>query len=97
MLNDIKLRGMAIVQITHDLESALANSDEILVLERGSVAAVGNPEEVAEHLAAHNVKGLVLPPTARFAIGLRKRGIRVPLTGGLHDVIGALGLRIQGG
>jgi len=90
MLNDIKSRGMAIVQVTHDLESALANSDEIIVLERGSVAAAGNPEEVAEYLAGHNVKGLVLPPMARFVLGMRKRGINVPLTDGLRGIMAAL-------
>ena len=90
MLNDIKSLGMAVVQVTHDLESALANSDEILVLERGSVAAAGNPEEVAEYLAAHNVKGLILPPMARFAIGLRQRGIDAPLTSGLREVMNAI-------
>jgi len=90
MLNDIKSRGVSVVQVTHDLESALANSDEILVLEKGAVAAVGNPEEVAEHLAAHNVKGLVLPPIARFAVGLRERGINVPLTSGLSEIMSAV-------
>ena len=90
MLNDVKSCGVSVVQITHDLESALANSDEVLVLERGSVAAVGNPEEVAEYLASHDVKGLVLPPIARFAIGLRERGIDAPLTGGLREVINAV-------
>jgi len=90
MLNDVKSRGVSVVQVTHDLESALANSDEILVLERGSVVAAGNPEEVAEYLAAHNVKGLVLPPIARFAMGLRERGINVRLVSGLGEVMSAI-------
>ena len=90
MLNDIKARGIAVVQVTHDLESALENSDEILVLERGSVVAAGNPEEAAEYLAAHDVKGLVLPPEARFAAGLRERGISAPLTGGLRGIMDAI-------
>ena len=90
MLNDVKSRGVSVVQITHDLESALANSDEILVLERGSVVAVGNPEETAEYLAAHNVKGLVLPPIVRFAIGLREHGINATLTGDLSGIISAI-------
>jgi len=90
MLNEIKSRGMAVVQVTHDLESALANSDAILVLERGSVAVAGSPEEAAEYLAAHKIKGLVLPPMTRFALGLRERGISVPITAGLREITDAI-------
>jgi energy-coupling factor transport system ATP-binding protein len=91
MLGDIRAGGVGIVLVTHDLESALAHSDEILVLERGSAAASGNPEEIAEYLACHDVKGLVLPPLARFALGLRKRGVDVSLVGGLDEIARAAG------
>jgi energy-coupling factor transport system ATP-binding protein len=91
MLGDIRDKGVAVVQVTHDLESALANSDEIIVLERGSVAVSGNPEEIAEYLARNNVKGLLLPPLSRFALGLRKHGANVGLTSGLREIVRAVG------
>ncbi|MDR3077117.1 MAG: ATP-binding cassette domain-containing protein [Synergistaceae bacterium] len=90
MLNGVKAMGMGVVQVTHDLESALVNSDEILVLERGAVAAAGCPEEIAEYLAEHCVRGLVMPPLARFALGLRKRGISVALTCDLSGIMRAV-------
>jgi energy-coupling factor transport system ATP-binding protein len=91
MLGDIRAGGVGIVLVTHDLESAIAHSDEILVLERGAVAAAGRPGEIAEYLARHDVKGLVLPPLARFALGLRKRGIDVALVSGLDELVNATG------
>jgi energy-coupling factor transport system ATP-binding protein len=90
MLNEVKSRGVAVVQVTHDLESALSNSDEILVLENGSAVAFGPPEEIAEFLAVRRVLGLAMPPLSRFALGLRERGINVPLTCGAGDIISAV-------
>jgi energy-coupling factor transport system ATP-binding protein len=90
ILSDIRERGLAVVQVTHDLESALAHSDKILVLEHGKGVASGTPEEIAGFLADNPVKGLLMPPTARFAMGLRKRGINVPITSGVSDLVSAL-------
>jgi energy-coupling factor transport system ATP-binding protein len=90
MLREIKSSGMGVVQVTHDLESALENSDEILALESGAAAVFGSPDTVAEYLAARSVKGLVLPACSRFAAGLRARGIDVSLTGGIGGIVAAL-------
>jgi energy-coupling factor transport system ATP-binding protein len=90
MLSDIRARGLAVVQVTHDLESALAHSDKILVLEQGRAVASGTPEEIAAFLADNPVRGLLMPPTARFALGLRDRGINVPVTSGVSELVSAL-------
>ena len=90
MLREIKSGGMGVVQVTHDLESALANSDEILALENGAAAVFGTPDAVAEYLAARRVKGLVLPALARFAVGLRARGVDVSLTSGVDGIVAAV-------
>ncbi|MDR1510028.1 MAG: energy-coupling factor ABC transporter ATP-binding protein [Synergistaceae bacterium] len=90
MLSGIRARGLAVVQVTHDLESALAHSDKILVLEQGKSVASGTPEEIAVFLADNPVRGLLMPPTARFALGLRNRGINVPVTGGVSEFVSAL-------
>jgi energy-coupling factor transport system ATP-binding protein len=90
ILSDIRARGLAVVQVTHDLESALAHSDRILVLERGRAVASGTPEEIAVFLADNPVQGLLMPPTARFAMGLRSRGIDVSVTSGVPELVSAL-------
>jgi energy-coupling factor transport system ATP-binding protein len=90
ILSDIRARGLAVVQVTHDLESALAHSDRILVLERGRSVVSGTPEEIALFLARNPVRGLLMPPTARFALGLRERGINVPVTSGVPELVSAL-------
>jgi energy-coupling factor transport system ATP-binding protein len=90
IFSDIRARGLAVVQVTHDLESALNHSDKILVLERGRAVASGTPEEIALFLADNPVRGLLLPPTARFALGLRKRGINVSVTCGVPELVSAL-------
>lgn len=50
----LKLRdatGMSLVVVTHELESAFKIADRICVLDRGSVIALGTPDEVR---ASHN-------------------------------------------
>jgi energy-coupling factor transport system ATP-binding protein len=90
ILSDVRARGLAVVQVTHDLESALAHSDKIFVLERGRAVASGTPEEIALFLAENPVQGLLMPPLARFALGLRKKGINVPVTSGAPEILSAL-------
>ena len=89
-LRDLCSKGMAVVHITHDMEIALSMSDRIAVLERGVLAVSGTPERVAEYLSEHPVKGLLMPPSARFARGLREKGICVPLSSRVDEMIEAL-------
>ncbi|MDR1965279.1 MAG: ATP-binding cassette domain-containing protein [Synergistaceae bacterium] len=90
MLSDLRERGMAVVQVTHDLGVALERSDRVLALERGRAVAEGTPEEIASYLAENPVKGLLLPPCASFAHRLRSRGINVPLTSGAAAIAEAV-------
>jgi energy-coupling factor transport system ATP-binding protein len=86
MLNDLRGRGLAVIQVTHDLGGALANSDRILVLENGRVVVEGKPEEVAGYLAEHPARGLLLPETVLFARGLRNMGVDVSLISGAEEM-----------
>ncbi|MDR1481036.1 MAG: energy-coupling factor ABC transporter ATP-binding protein [Synergistaceae bacterium] len=88
----IKLRdeGLGVVQVTHDLESALGCSDRILVLENGSGTVCDRPEQVAEYLLSNPVTGLVMPPFLRFIAGLRGRNINLPLTSNINEIIDKL-------
>ena len=90
LLLEIRRDGLAVVQITHDLESALTNSDSILVLERGRRVAYGLSEEIAEYLLHNPVQGLVIPPLVRFIASLRERGINIPLTSDINTLINAM-------
>jgi energy-coupling factor transport system ATP-binding protein len=83
-------KGMAVIHVTHDMEIAMSMSDRIAVLERGVLVASGAPERVAEYLSERPVKGLVMPASARFAHGLREKGIHAPLAGGVSEIIETL-------
>ncbi len=90
LLSRLRGEGMGVVQVTHDLQSALEHSDGVLVLENGASVVEGEPERVAAYLAAHPVRGLIVPPLVRFAAGLRDRGLGVPLTAGYEEILRAL-------
>lgn len=90
LLSDIRRDGLAVVQITHDLESALTHSDKVLVLEKGRRAAYGTPNEIAEYLLTNPVHGLVIPPLVRFAAALRERGVSISLASDVPEIIRAL-------
>lgn len=90
LLTDIRDKGIAVVQITHDLQSALSHSDRILVLENGSSIAYGNAEDVAEYLLLNPVHGLVLPPLVQFAAGMQDMGLHLPLTSDIDTIMESL-------
>ena len=90
LLGRIRDSGLGVVQITHDLQSALTESSRILVLENGRCVTSGTPEEIASYLLDNPVRGLLIPPLVRFCAGLRARGVRINLTSGLPEVLARL-------
>jgi len=80
VLEAFKGRGVAIVQITHDIEMVLDYCDRLLILEDGRKKLCGPPGEVVEELIERPAKGLVLPDVLEFALHLRRAGLNVPLT-----------------
>ena len=90
LMTEARTKGLGVVQVTHDLESALGSSDRILVLENGSGVICGDPEHVAEYLLINPVEGLVMPPFSRFIAGLRGRDIDLPLTSDVGSIIDKL-------
>lgn len=91
-LSGIRDAGLGVVQVTHDLGSALSHSDRILVLENGSCVVSGTPESVAGYIIENPVRGLVIPPLVRFTDALRKKGIDIPLMCGIGDIIKSVGI-----
>lgn len=90
LLRTMRSDGLAVVQVTHDLASALEFSDRILVLENGRSVCYTEPQEVAELLLEKPVRGLVLPPLVKFCSGLRQKGMDIPLTCGVNEIVSAL-------
>jgi energy-coupling factor transport system ATP-binding protein len=90
LLTRLREEGLAIVQVTHDLQSALENSDSVLVLENGRSLVHGSPEEIAEYLLCNPVRGIVIPPLVRFCSGLREKGFHLQLTSSQDVIIKAL-------
>ncbi|MDR1472329.1 MAG: energy-coupling factor ABC transporter ATP-binding protein [Synergistaceae bacterium] len=91
-LSGVRDAGLGVVQVTHDLRSALSYSDRILVLENGSRVVSGTPEFVARHIIDNPVRGLVIPPVVRFADALRKKGMNVPLICEVDEMVRAIGI-----
>jgi iron complex transport system ATP-binding protein len=58
LLAGLRRRGMLIVAVTHDLNLALQFSDYVLVLDRGHIAAAGNPESVLNPALIQDVFGV---------------------------------------
>ena len=56
-----KEEGITIVMVLHDINQALAYSDEIIGLRSGSVAFQGRPEEVITSESIKNLYGIDLP------------------------------------
>ena len=56
-----KEEGITIVMVLHDINQALAYSDEIIGLRSGSVAFQGKPEEVITSESIKNLYGIDLP------------------------------------
>ena len=66
--------GLTVIAITHNMGEAL-HADRILVLEAGTIALQGTPEEVFARADDLERLGLSLPPAAAIAHGLRRRGL----------------------
>lgn len=75
--------GVAVVQITHDMDEA-ARADRLVLLEQGEIVAQGPPGAVLSDLALLSRTGLEPPEPLQLAVELRERGIE--LAGPLFDV-----------
>lgn len=73
----IQRDGVAIVQITHDMEEA-ARADRVALLHRGRLLADGSPAAVLGDEALLARCGLAPPETMRLARALRLRGVDLP-------------------
>lgn len=73
----IQQDGVAVVQITHDMEEA-ARADRVALLHRGELIAVGQPASVLSDEPLLSRSGLEPPESLQLALGLRRAGVDLP-------------------
>lgn len=76
-LRQLRELNKTVVLVTHDMTEALA-ADRIVVLNQGSIAFLGTPEECFSKVAWLKRIGLEIPPAAELAHRLRKKGLTIP-------------------
>jgi len=91
---DLRNAGATILLVTRELDEFLAEADQLIVLDKGSVIAAGNPRDVLEErgLMMTEELGVWLPETAELGIGLREKRllktVDLPIT--ISETIDAL-------
>ena len=72
-------QGITIVYITHFMAEAAA-ADRIVVMEQGQVVADDTPQAIFAQAEKMQQLGLDVPVATEVAAGLRRRGIKLPVT-----------------
>ncbi len=79
LIRDLHRSGLTIVLITHLMEEAL-DADRVVVLDHGSLAMEGPPEEIFREAQRLRALGLDQPPVALLAESLRAYLPQLPAT-----------------
>ena len=74
---ELNARGMTVVMITHFMEEA-AQADRVVVLDRGSVALSGTPEEVLVRTDVLADLNLEAPFACDLSLKLQELGMKIP-------------------
>lgn len=69
--------GTGIVMVSHSMDDVAMYSDRIAVLDKGSLAMLGAPEEVFSRGEELLAMGLNLPQATRLVRALRQRGVAI--------------------
>ena len=83
---ELRQQGITILLVTRELDEFLAQADQLLVMEKGCLRAVGAPREVLAEHGSYMVEslGVWLPETSEIAIelspGNRGQNQSVPIT-----------------
>jgi energy-coupling factor transport system ATP-binding protein len=71
-------KGITVILITHHMDEA-AKAQRVVVLDKGTVAADGTPEEVFSQVDLLHSIGLAAPETVELCWELNKLGFNLPL------------------
>lgn len=72
-------RGMTVIMITHFMDEA-AEADRVIVLDGGSIAADGAPDEILTDENRLRSQALDVPPAVQLSDLLRQRGVPVGIS-----------------
>ncbi|MBU8825721.1 ABC transporter ATP-binding protein [Mycolicibacterium goodii] len=67
--------GITSLYVTHDQEEAMTIADQLVVLDSGSIAQVGTPEELYRHPANTFVAGFIGSPSMNLVPGRLRAGV----------------------
>ena len=71
-------KNITVILITHHMDEA-AQAERVVVLDKGTVAADGTPEEVFSQVELLHSIGLAAPETVELCYALNSEGFRLPL------------------
>lgn len=74
-----KERNITVVLITHHMDEA-ALADRVVILDKGHVAADGEPKTVLSQVQKLHKLGLAAPETVELCYSLNQKGAKLPLT-----------------
>ncbi|MBA2279703.1 MAG: ATP-binding cassette domain-containing protein [Actinomycetota bacterium] len=81
-VDELRRGGTALVLVSHDLDLVRARCDDVAVLERGSLAHVGRPDEAVAYYRSRQAvtddgaaERRVFDPSRRAAAARRRRGV----------------------
>lgn len=86
LIHDVHKQGKTIISITHDIEEAL-ESDEVIVLNRGTVYKSGKPCEVFKNAKELIDIDLDIPFSIQVKEALNKEGIKLTETANLEILV----------
>ena len=70
--------GSTIVLVTHDMDVAASQAERLVVMQKGSIALSGTPEEVFSRPDELRSMGLTVPEATLLAREIRARGVELP-------------------
>lgn len=70
--------GCAIIMVSHSMEDVARHSRKIAVMDKGSLASIGTPEEVFGGSLPLEELGLDLPEVSHLGMLLREKGMDIP-------------------
>ena len=70
--------GSTVILVTHDMDVAASEAERLIVMQRGTVALTGTPEEVFSRPEELRSMGLDIPDAAALAQALREKGVELP-------------------
>ncbi len=79
MLDGLRVKtGCAVVMVSHSMDDMARVAQRIVVLNKGSVARIGTPQELFGQSELLESVGLDVPQIAALAQAMRERGVDVP-------------------